>query len=293
MLTRRLLFLVFAFVAILMPIGPAVAGINAPVSCDQTDDPQCDLHTSAAGSPSATGGPTELTCYSPTGAVEPCYLNGLGWLGPGNCYYQTATPANAGQPIPPAKPGPPGAWYLRSCIRLRGMTSLIWILDTDTPGPAALARYAESFLVLPPAAIELSPPQTAMQLIGVPTWLWLTEASFTAQHASVSVPGTQVTARATPVTALWRTGDGATVTCHGRGTTWTANQIPTAASPTCGHTYTRSSAGQPGATFAVRVTVTWRITWTATGRAGGTLPDLVTTATVRIRVGQAQAVRIR
>ena len=85
-------------------------------------------------------------------------------------------------------------------------------------------------------------------------------------------------------------GDGATVICRGPGTPYAGGADPAAASPTCGHTYTRSSAGQPGAAFRVTVTVTWDISWRGTGGAGGTLPPLFTAATARFRVAESQAV---
>jgi len=42
-------------------------------------------------------------------------------------------------------------------------------------------------------------------------------------------------------------GDGKTVTCHSPGTAYTSRDNPASPSPTCGYTYTRSSAGQPHA----------------------------------------------
>ena len=78
-----------------------------------------------------------------------------------------------------------------------------------------------------------------MQLVRVPTWLWLDSATYTAKQATVSVPGMSSPRPRPPVKVVWRTGDGAVVTCSGRGTPWTPGAIPAASSPTCGHTYTR------------------------------------------------------
>ena len=296
MLTNVRQVLLICAVGVLAVAGlqtAARADWGSPVGCDAAGpNPSCIIYAASPGSPgSGSGGTTQVTCHSPiSGEVEPCYITGLGWLGSDNCYYQVATAAIANRPIPPAKPGPASRWYFRTCIRLQGMTGFVWVLDANAPGPAQLARFAESLMVLPHAAIELSPPTSTMQLVGAPTWLWLPAASFTAQHASVQVPGTVVTARANPTIAVWRTGDGAVVTCRSRGTEWTTQRNPTASSPTCGHTYTRTSAGQPHNTFTLTVTVIWRITWTGTGGAGGTLPNLVTTSTAQIPVGQAQTV---
>ena len=53
---------------------------------------------------------------------------------------------------------------------------------------------------------------------------------------------------------------------QGPGTAYTGRDNPASPSPTCGYTYTRSSAGQPRAAYHVTVTITWDITWT--GPAG-------------------------
>jgi hypothetical protein len=63
---------------------------------------------------------------------------------------------------------------------------------------------------------------------------------------------------------------------------------PEAASPDCGHTYTRSSAGQPGQAFAVTATITWAISWAGAGQ-GGTLPVMTTRADARFTVAESQA----
>ena len=77
--------------------------------------------------------------------------------------------------------------------------------------------------------------------------------------------GGSVTATATPVSVTWRPGDGSTVTCHGAGTPYTSADDPAAPSPDCGHTYTRSSAGQPGGAFTATATITWDVAWQGAG----------------------------
>jgi hypothetical protein len=83
-------------------------------------------------------------------------------------------------------------------------------------------------------------------------------------------------------------GDGSTVTCSGPGIAYASGDDPASSSPTCGHTFQTSSAGQPGAAFTVTVTESWSVTWSGAG-ASGTFPDLATTAQVQIRVGESQA----
>jgi hypothetical protein len=94
-----------------------------------------------------------------------------------------------------------------------------------------------------------------------------------------------------PVTVTWTMGDGSQVVCRGPGTPYTEGD-PARPSPTCSHTYPRSSARQPGLRYPVTATTTWRITWTATGvvSASGTLPPLLRTSTTTLRVAEAQTV---
>ena len=98
-----------------------------------------------------------------------------------------------------------------------------------------------------------------------------------------------MTATARAVLATWLLGDGSTVVCHRPGARWTAGTDPLAASPDCGHTYTRSSAGEPGSAFRVTVTVTWEVTWAGAGQTG-VVPGLTTTGGAQVRVAESQAV---
>ena len=152
-----------------------------------------------------------------------------------------------------------------------------------------VAQQAASQLNLDSPLIGTSPPAGSEQLVRLPTWLWVDPAGWQSQHATASVPGVSVTANAAPTSVTWTLGDGTTLTCRGPGTAFPAGVDPTAASPDCGHTYTNTSAGQPGGTFTVTATVTWAITWAGGGQAG-TLPALQTQATTTLRVVQSRAV---
>jgi hypothetical protein len=157
------------------------------------------------------------------------------------------------------------------------------------PVPAALAQMAVKYLRLPDPVVQSSPAPAVLQLTRLPVWLWVPAAAWQPQSKTATVPGESVTATATPVSAAWSMGDGTTVTCTGPGTPYTASASPAAASPTCGYTYGQSSAGQPGGAYRVTVTVTWDITWTGTGGAGGALPPLRTAGAAQFRVAESQA----
>jgi hypothetical protein len=156
------------------------------------------------------------------------------------------------------------------------------------PPPAALARLAVRYLRLPHPVIRSSPAPGTLQLTRLPVWLWVAANAWQPQSTTAQVPGESVTATATPVLTAWSTGDGATVTCKGPGTPYGGGN-PAAASPACGHTYDRSSAGQPGGAYRVTVTITWDITWNGTGGAGGALAPLHTVAVAEFRVAESQA----
>jgi hypothetical protein len=63
------------------------------------------------------------------------------------------------------------------------------------------------------------------------------------------------------------------VTCQGAGTPYTSADNPAAASPDCGHTYTSSSAGQPGGPFQATATITWDVTWQGARGAGAVVHE--------------------
>ncbi|HXP32773.1 MAG TPA: hypothetical protein VN820_02100, partial [Acidimicrobiales bacterium] len=106
--------------------------------------------------------------------------------------------------------------------------------------------------------------------------------------AAAAVPGESVTATATPSTVTWHLGDGTTLVCRGPGTPYGVGDTPDRPSPTCGHTYAQSSAGQPNDAFPVTATVSWSVTWAGGGQAG-TVADLENSATTTLRVAAVES----
>ena len=170
------------------------------------------------------------------------------------------------------------------------VATLVCPLGFPGPAPGVLAQLARRYLVLPGPVIRSSPAPGDLQLVRLPVWLWVSRAMWAPRSKTASVPGEAVTATATPVAVTWRMGDGSAVTCHGPGIPYTSADNPASPSPDCGHVYTRSSAGQPGGAYRVTATITWDITWTAAGGAGGALPPLYSAATAAFRVAESQAV---
>jgi hypothetical protein len=259
--------------------GPGSGTPYGGVSCGQSYAPQCTVTAgsgASAGTPASTGTqaggpPAAGTASAGGGASGGCSgtVNKTFGCVPAGCQVTVQTlacPIGVGAPANNrvvAVPAP--------------------------PDPAVLAALARQTLGLPSPVIRSSPAQAALQLTNLPTWLWISPAEWAPRSKTATVPGESVTATATPVSVTWHPGDGTTVTCHGAGTPYSSADNPAAASPDCGHTYTTSSAGQPGGAFQATATITWDITWQGAGGAGGALPPLFTTTTAAFRVAESQA----
>jgi len=258
--------------------SPGTGGGIGSVTCGQPYAPPCTVTAGSPGSAGTAGtkqggtGGTGVTLGSGGGGA-PTGCNGtpnkqFGCI-PAGCQLTVQTVACPIGIPGPAAPGAPAP---------------------ALPTPGVLAQFAVRYLVLPSPVIRSSPAPGDLQLTRLPVWLWVSQAIWAPRSRTASVPGESVTATATPVTATWRTGDGATVTCRGPGIPYSSRYAPSSRSPDCGHTYTSSSAGQPGGAYHVTVTITWDITWVGTGGTGGVLPPLNTVAAATFRVAESQAV---
>lgn len=299
-------------VVLLIVAGPALAaggshghggsgskGGWGGVNCGQNPYPGCNLGAGSGSTQTGSGSSGHGGTQTGTGGGS----GGRSGPDPFYCLDNLIPyePADGTLPPPDGQKASDGAWYVSVCAGDRlGMPGggvyypPVWVVNGPNPSaavtPAELARSAYNKLNLTTPTIVLSP--TGQQLVNLPTWLAITGWGETTASAGVpataTTPAVSVTATATPTSVVWSTGDGATMTCDGPGTVYTAGDDPASASPTCGHTYRASSAGQPGAAFAVSATVHWSVTW-AGARQGGTFPDLTTTATARVPVAESQA----
>ena len=261
--------------------GSGGGNLFGNVTCAQSYAPQCQVTAGSAplaGTPAGTGtgtggepgaGTTAAGGGGTGGGCSGTVSKTFGCV-PAGCQVTVATLAcPIGAAAPPGAPAggrPPGL-----------------------PAPGALAALARQTLGLPSPVIDSSPAQNALQLVNLPTWLWISPAQWAPRSKTATVPGESVTATATPVSVTWHPGDGSTVTCDGAGTPYTSADNPGSASPDCGHTYASSSAGQPGGAFTATATITWDVTWRGPGGAGGALAPLFTTAAAEFRVAESQA----
>ncbi|MGA5710619.1 hypothetical protein ACPCK8_29820 [Streptomyces cellulosae] len=147
--------------------------------------------------------------------------------------------------------------------------------------PETLAALAYQHMQLPDTEVTLAPEQTTK--VNLPTWAWLDEAVFDEVQATaaLNVPGfdLQATTTARPVSLTLEPGTDDAVTYPASGecvinddgsigepyAKGKANRTPP-----CGIKYLRSSGNE---TYNLQATITWDISWTGTGGAGGDLPD--------------------
>ena len=191
---------------------------------------------------------------------------------------------NGSEVVQPA----PGRWYTVTCDGgpPPGGTGYVFVSNVD---PAVLAEQARRALPLSPPVVGTSPSSDADQLVGVPTWLWVDDG-WMPVTATASLPGVSVTVTATPESVVWEMGNGDRVVCRGRGTAYDPDRPDAGQSTDCAYTYRRSSASQPGQRYPVTATTTWRVSWTASGVAGGgSLGAVSRSTTFGLRVAEAHA----
>lgn len=248
----------------------------------------------APGSSGGAGGAATACTFN--GQSYPCYEQGVGYFNTGDgCYWEQMTPQ------PPAgdigwgghQPGD-GAVYLRTCPDNVGNAQTEVWLKNPPPGygggmtAAQLAQVALSKMLLAGPRIGIAPRQGGVSLVGLPVWLWtqVTPSTWGPTQASASAGALTVTATARVTQIAWDMGDGTVVVCASPGEAYQASYG--AAAPPCGHTYTATSASQPGGHYTITATSTWTVTWTATSGQQGQLTATRQSQTTAV-IGEAQA----
>jgi hypothetical protein len=284
MLTRaRTAAAVVAALAVLGTAPTALAdGPGGDVECGKFT---CEVDANAPGQAGASTGGSSGS--EPQGGG-----GGGGSSSPWTCTYKPVSPP------PPADsldweghtPGD-GAVYDQTCHYLDSTDTVIrrvWLADPppDAPAvdPAALAQRAVDTMKLTGPDIA-SPRSTGKYVVGMPTWMWVNQSPTTygPNTATATAGAVTVTATAKVTKILWRMGDGTTVTCAGPGTPYTAAAGKTD-SPTCGHTYTRTSTDQPDGRYQVTATSTWTIDWQVTTGSTGQAGQLTETRQSQVLV---------
>ncbi|WP_257042316.1 ATP/GTP-binding protein [Streptomyces sp. TLI_55] len=157
--------------------------------------------------------------------------------------------------------------------------------------PEQLARKAVDRMLLTGPDIA-SPRAGGTYVVGMPMWMWVNESPTTygPNSASASLAGVTVTATAKVTKIDWAMGDGSTVTCQGAGTAYAAS-YGKQESPTCGHTYARTSASQSDGKYAVNAIATWTVDWQVNGGGEAGQFTEVRQTNVAVAVGEVQVVK--
>ncbi|MBM3729533.1 MAG: hypothetical protein FJW44_01755 [Actinobacteria bacterium] len=156
-----------------------------------------------------------------------------------------------------------------------------------------MATQASALAVgLIPVPIVGTSPPAHRGIVKVPMWWWVSPASWRTVSVSVwlPTPAGPITVRATarPLRLLVDPADpralgGGRRTCVGPGLAWRKSMGDDAVGP-CMHTYNHAF---PAA--RARVTIEWAVSWKSNRGGAGRLPNRRTTRTVRVKVGEIQA----
>ncbi|MBW3613682.1 MAG: hypothetical protein KY439_00005, partial [Actinobacteria bacterium] len=185
-----------------------------------------------------------------------------------------------------------GGTFIRICKRADGteVSNKIVVIPPRVAAGGVLARDALSYEPLPTPQPVTSPPN-AKTYVNFETWLALDDWSRV--EATASVPGLTTAVTAEPTEAIWKMGDGETVVCKGPGKAYDLTLPDDAQRTDCSHVYRRSSAGVgPDNTYPASVTVTYRVTWSASDGSQGDLGLLPVTTNFAMRVREVQVINV-
>jgi hypothetical protein len=228
---------------------PYVNGTVVPVPCSSGGG-----SGAAEGAPSTGGTSLSYTCsMTPLDQAQAQNL-GLDWP-------------------PPAGEG----WALLDCLGgAIGSGPQAVLVETATGLPQVTARQlmlqALGELRVPSLRPGTAPPTGSDGLVGLPEWFWIPAATWHPLSVTVSAGPVWATVMATPIRLTFDPGGGiGPVSCPGPGTAYDPASPAAAQHTDCSYTYARPSAGLPGNVYQASVTVTWQVTWTGSGGAGGVL----------------------
>lgn len=311
-LIRLLLTALSAGVLSALVQGP----LYADTVCSQTDPAtgECLIWIEVPGTPEAPGEPGDdgpqdtgsgAACYwdgtsqgitkPPPGPV-PCSSPAGYWSNNYHCYISPVKPQPpAGDPSWQGHEPGDGAVY--NCYQPQtGLLITIWSQDPPPnsgtgPTPREVAQIAIERMRLSAINIGIAPEPgpESVGLVGMPVWMWAKDPN---AHTvgpiteSASAGSITVTATAKVLHITWDMGDGTEVACDTAGTPYKP-EFGRKDSPDCGHTYTKSSAQEPGDVYTVTATSSWVVTWSGAGQTGTIRLDGLNRST-QIRIGEAQ-----
>jgi hypothetical protein len=156
--------------------------------------------------------------------------------------------------------------------------------------PLDLLKIAIGELSVPTLAAQTAPPIGKDGLVGLPEWFWVPRGQWHKVSITVTAGPVWADAVASPTSMTFAPGGGlSSVSCAGPGAEFRKGKSAGSQHTNCSFTYDQPSAGQPGNAYQAALVVTWTISWTGSGGAGGTITAGYTTGTaVGVRVAQAE-----
>jgi hypothetical protein len=190
-------------------------------------------------------------------------------------------------------PPPQGRhWALMDCGTGTGPQALLVPNATGAPQvtPQQLV-HALGGLGVPYLRPATAPPRGTDGLVGLPEWFWVPASEWHMRSVTVSAGPVWATVTAAPLGLTVQPGTGLSpVTCTGPGAAYNRHKPAAQQHTNCSYTYLQPSAGLPGNAYRASVSVTWRVTWTGSGGAGGVLdPRLAVPVGLSIAVAQGEA----
>lgn len=162
--------------------------------------------------------------------------------------------------------------------------------------PYVLAELAYQQIRVPDTAVSLSP--SGKQTVNLNTWAWLNKATFKPVSVTARLDRLNIwaTTTATPValhldpgtpdaTVYPSSGD-CPITDGSIGTRYAAADGNR--TPACGVTYLRATTGR--GPYELKATITWKVSWSGSGDAGGVLPNGTFGTTTPLTVQEVQSV---
>jgi hypothetical protein len=138
--------------------------------------------------------------------------------------------------------------------------------------PQLLLVQALGELNVPHLQAATAPPRGTAGLVGLPEWFWVPADQWHARTVTVTAGPVWATVVAAPIGLAFQPGPRLTpVSCAGPGTAYDPREPSAQQHTDCSYTYQRPSIGQPESAYHASLTVTWRVSWTGSGGAGGVL----------------------
>jgi hypothetical protein len=213
------------------------------------------------------------------------------------CTYTKASPAVL-QRTGTGPPQPGYQWDIMTCpgSAQGSLGGQLVQVSTATGAPAIspfdLLKIAIGELSVPTLAAQTAPPIGKNGLVGLPEWFWIPRGQWRKVSVTVTAGPVWADAVARPTTITYAPGGGlSSVSCAGPGAEFSHSPSAGSQRTNCSFRYDQPSIGQPGNAYQAALVVTWTVSWTGSGGAGGTITTGYTTGTAfGVRIAQAESV---